>query len=136
MSESGRVAEQPSTPGSSGQGRLARAGGWLLLGSGVLMIVGYISEVATADRTVQGWGVLFAPLVVAIGALPLLAGVGAVRRHRKAQIVGALIGWLFGRIPALAWLGEPDSNPLSIVFTLPFLFGAMFLTVAISRHEV
>jgi hypothetical protein len=136
MNEGGGVAPQPSAPGASGQGRLARAGGWLLLGSGLLIIVGYIAEVATADRTVQGWGVLFAPLVLAIGTLPLLAGVGAVRRHRKAQIVGAILGWLYGGITALAWLGEPGSNPLSIVFTLTFLLGALFLTLAISRHEV
>jgi hypothetical protein len=137
VNDSGGVPPKPGVPGSNEQRRLARLGGWLLLGSGLAIIGGYTVVVALADSSVQGWGILFAPAILAIGAAPLLAGIGALRRHRKAALIGAIIGWLYGGIQVVMWLtGLPGSNPWDLIFALPFLFGAIFLTVAVSRHEV
>ena len=76
--------------------RLAKTGGLILLGLG--LYVAAIGIAAATAEPVEGldFGRAIAPFVFAVAALPLVAGVGILRHHRSAMILGIIVGVLYG----------------------------------------
>jgi len=119
-----RSVDTPAVPGR----RLAIAGGLILLGLGLLM--GLVGIVA-ANANVEGlnFGRAIAPFVLALTLPPLVAGVGILRDHRWAAVLGIVVGALYGL--ALLGLGRGQSSPTA--FGIASMLAAVLLIDSFRR---
>ena len=87
-----RAVETLSLPG----GRLAKIGGLILLGLGLLVAAIGIGVTNAPQSEGLYLGRAIAPFVFLVAAPSVVAGVGILRHHRSAEILGISIGVLYG----------------------------------------
>jgi hypothetical protein len=75
---------------------------------------------------------IFAPYIAAFGLLPLLVGLGVLRHHRVAQVLGVAVGGLYGAFFILTGL---RGSPIAIAFGLAFILAALSLVSALRAGE-
>ena len=109
-------------------------GGYLLLVPG-LLIVTLAVAIAYAEPGEGEFGDLgnvLAPYIAVIGMLPLAVGVAVLRRHRVAQVLGIVLGGLYGAFFILSGLG---GNVIAILLGLVFILAAFSLLSAFRAGE-
>jgi hypothetical protein len=113
---------------------MARRGGYLLLLPG-LLIVAPGAAFAFAEPGPGEFGNLgqvLAPYIVGFGLVPLLVGLAALRQHRVAQVLGVLVGGLYGAFFILSGL---SGNLASLLLGLAFILAALCLLSALRAGE-
>ncbi len=114
--------------------RMVRRGGFLLLVPG-LFILALAAAFAFAEPGAGefgGLGQALAPYVAAFGLLPLLVGLAVLRHHRVAQVLGAVVGGLYGAFFIQAGL---RGSPIAFLFGLVFILAALSLVSALRAGE-
>ncbi len=123
-----RPVETVATPGR----RLAAIGGLTLLGLG-LLFGAFGLLIALAEPTGEfDFGRAIAPFVFVVAAPPLLAGVGILRHHGSAAILGILVGALYG-IVGVGQGTRAYGQPILAVIGLGFLLAAVLLLDSFRR---
>jgi hypothetical protein len=122
------------TAAAPGQ-RLAKTGGLILLALGLLGSA-YGLVIAMAEPTGEfDVGRAIAPFVFVVAAPPLLTGVGILRHHRSAAILGILVGGLYG-VVAVGQGTRAYGQPGLAVVGLGFLLAAALVLDSFRRSAL
>ncbi len=128
------VADPEVVEGPPPPSRAARRAGYLLLVPG-LFIVALAVTFALAQPGADEFGGIaqaLAPYVAVFGLAPLLVGLAILRRHRVAQVLGVVVGGLYG---AFFIQGGLSGSPIAFLFGLVFVLAALLLVSALRSGE-
>jgi hypothetical protein len=113
---------------------MARRGGYLLLVPGLLIVaVGAIFALAEPSPGEFGnLGQVLAPYILAIGLVPLLVGLAVLRHVRAAQVIGVVVGGVYGAFFVLASM---SGNLVTLLLGISFFLGMLALLSAFRAGE-
>ena len=123
-----RTMDAISVPGRA----LAKTAGLILLGFGLLFVT---YGVALSMRRPEGdfdLGPAIALFALTLGLPPLLAGIGILRDHRSAKVIGIVVGLLYG-IVAVGQGTRQYGQSILATFGLAFLLAAVLLIDSFRR---
>jgi hypothetical protein len=113
---------------------VVRRGGLLVLVPGLLIVgVGIIFALAEPGAGEFGnMGQVLAPYIVGIGVVPMLVGLLVLLHQRFAQVLGIVVGGLYGAFFVLASL---SGNLVTLLLGISFFLGALALLSAFRAGE-
>ena len=101
---------------------------------GLLILTIAVAFAFAEGQPVEGGNLaqVFAPYIAVFGLLPLLIGLAVLRHHRVAQVLGVVVGGLYGAFFILTGL---QGSPIAIVFGGAFILAALSLVGALRAGE-